>query len=152
MSESGEDQRKTRDDFRFCHSLQVRFRDCDPMQHVNNAVYFTYLEQGRFAYWRRVVGVLDRDERSFIIARASCDYRSPALAGEWLDVWLRTSSIGRSSFVLDYEVLSGEDGRMVATAQTVQVTYDYVANRSRPVPDELVEKLERFEERRLRRE
>ena len=36
----------------FTHRLEVRFRDCDPMGHVNNAVYLTYLEQARFAHWR----------------------------------------------------------------------------------------------------
>jgi acyl-CoA thioester hydrolase len=34
----------------------VRFRDCDPLGHVNNAVYLTYLEQARFSYWRQVWG------------------------------------------------------------------------------------------------
>ena len=36
----------------FIHRLEVRFRDCDAMGHVNNAVYLTYLEQSRFAHWR----------------------------------------------------------------------------------------------------
>ena len=36
----------------FSHTLEVRFRDCDPMGHVNNAVYLTYLEQARLAQWR----------------------------------------------------------------------------------------------------
>jgi YbgC/YbaW family acyl-CoA thioester hydrolase len=36
----------------FTHQLEVRFRDCDAMGHVNNAVYLTYLEQARFAHWR----------------------------------------------------------------------------------------------------
>jgi acyl-CoA thioester hydrolase len=40
----------------FVHRLEVRFRDCDPLGHVNNAVYLTYLEQARFAHWRAVWG------------------------------------------------------------------------------------------------
>ncbi len=136
--------------FRFCHRLQVRFRDCDPMRHVNNAVYFTYLEQARFAYWREVIRVAHSDERSFILARAECDYKSAALPGEWLDVWLRTASIGRSSFAFEYEIVSDEDGRRVASARSVQVMFDYVSNRSFPVPQELAEKLEEYEGRGLR--
>ena len=41
----------------FEHELEVRFRDCDSMGHVNNAVYLTYLEQARFAHWQRLTGV-----------------------------------------------------------------------------------------------
>src|SRR5438094_48480 len=42
--------------FAFSHRIEVRFRDCDPMGHVNHAVYLTYLEQCRFAYWRHLTG------------------------------------------------------------------------------------------------
>ena len=41
--------------YRFAHQIEVRFRDCDSMGHVNNAVYFTYMEQTRFAYWRELL-------------------------------------------------------------------------------------------------
>ena len=35
----------------FEHEIEVRFRDCDALGHVNNAVYLTYLGQARFAHW-----------------------------------------------------------------------------------------------------
>lgn len=139
-----------RQGFRYRHRLHVRFRDCDPMRHANNAVYFTYLEQARFAYWLDVVRLPHSDTRSFILARAECDYKSAALPGEALDVWIRTAAIGRSSFTFEYEVVSGDDGRLVATARSVQVMFDYVANRSLAVPAELATTLERFEGRMLK--
>lgn len=37
--------------------IPVRFRDLDPMKHVNNAVYATYLEQARALFYEDVVGV-----------------------------------------------------------------------------------------------
>ena len=43
-------------DFPFEHELEVRFRDCDPLGHVNNAVYLTYLEAARFAWWHATFG------------------------------------------------------------------------------------------------
>ena len=42
------------------HRLTVRFRDCDPLGHVNNAVYLTYLEQARFTLWRAQIGFVAR--------------------------------------------------------------------------------------------
>lgn len=143
-------ERRTRGQFHLRHRVQVRFRDCDPMGHANNAAYFTYIEQARFAYWREVINVPHDATRSFIIAHAECDYRSPALPGEWLDVWIRTASIGRSSFALEYEILSADDGRAIAVARTVQVMFDYANTRSIAVPDDLVAKLEAFEGARLR--
>ena len=34
----------------FSHLIEVRFRDCDSLGDVNNAVYFSYLEQARLVY------------------------------------------------------------------------------------------------------
>ncbi|MBK6404207.1 MAG: thioesterase family protein [Holophagales bacterium] len=34
--------------------VEVRFRDLDAMGHVNNAVYLTYFEQARLAFWRAI--------------------------------------------------------------------------------------------------
>ena len=34
------------------HRFDVRFRDCDPMGHVNHTVFLTYAEEGRNAFWR----------------------------------------------------------------------------------------------------
>jgi acyl-CoA thioesterase FadM len=41
--------------FRHVTPIAVRFRDIDAMGHVNNAVFFTYLESARVEYMRNVV-------------------------------------------------------------------------------------------------
>ena len=132
-------------DFRFVKPVEVRFRDCDPMGHVNNAVYLTYLENARFAYWREVVGAGGLTDPTFILARLECDFRAPATMGDLLDVKIRVDSIGRSSFVFAYQILQRNDGRVVADARSVQVMYDYSQARSIPVPDAVRAAFERFE-------
>ena len=85
----------------FEHEIEVRFRDCDALGHVNNAVYLTYLEQARFAHWQRLTGV-SGIPRSFILARVECDYRAQATAGERLVVRLHVAAVGNSSFTFEY--------------------------------------------------
>ncbi len=120
----------------FCHRLDVRFRDCDAMGHVNNAVYLTYLEQARFKHWRALWHYAeDRfPDPGIILAHIECDYRSPARLGEALDVKLAVSSIGRTSFHYEYEIVSAEDGRLIAQAKSVQVAYDYAKQTPVDVP------------------
>jgi acyl-CoA thioesterase FadM len=65
--------------WRFEYELEVLFRDCDPMGHVNNAVYLTYLEAARFAWWRNAFGAQGLKEHGFIVARVEIDYRKAAL-------------------------------------------------------------------------
>ena len=124
----------------FVHRLEVRFRDCDPMGHVNNAVYLTYLEQARLNHWRSLWGFgtpqLPPGRPGVILERVECDYKRPATYGETLDVRLNVAEIGRSSFRYDYEIVDGE-GRTVLIAKTVQVMYDYTAGKPTAIPDDI---------------
>lgn len=126
----------TDDLFRFSTTVEVRWRDLDPMGHVNNAVYFTYLEQARSHYLREV-GLLPGapSGMGFILAEASCQFKAPLELGERVTIHIRVSQLRNSSFIFEYRA-EAEDGRLVATARTVQVCYDYQARRSFPIPDD----------------
>ena len=126
----------------FTHRIEVRFRDCDAMGHVNNAVYLTYLEQARLAHWRSLWGYGEppADERAplpgVILARAEVDYRRPARYGDLLEVRIGLAAVGRTSFTHEYEIVDAA-GHVVAAARSVQVMYDYAAARPVPIPDKI---------------
>ena len=124
----------------FIHRLEVRFRDCDAMGHTNNAVYLTYLEQARFAHWRSLWGFgtpqLPPGLPGVILARVECDYKRPTKYGDALEIRLTVAEIGRTSFRYEYEIVD-DQGRTVLTAKTVQVMYDYKAEKPAPIPDEI---------------
>lgn len=128
----------------FQHAIEVRFRDCDPLGHVNNAAYLTYLEQARLFYWRSLWGFgLDgvNAKPGVIMARAEIDYRLPARYGQTLQVRIDLAAVGKTSFTYDYEIVD-EEQRVVASARTVQVMYDYDAGRPVPIPDEIRAKMQ----------
>jgi acyl-CoA thioester hydrolase len=130
-------------DFAFSHRVEVRFRDCDPMGHVNHAVYLSYLEQCRFAFWRQLTGAAAGPASGIIIARVECDYRAPAFFGEVLEVRLKVTEIGRSSFVVVYDITDTASERRLADAKTVLVSYDYAAGKPTAISDTLRAQLER---------
>ena len=134
----------------FCYKIEVRFRDCDEFGHVNNAVYFTYLEETRHAYLRQLAsqGVSSNavDEKlphGFVLVRTECDFLSEALPGDWLEIQLRVSKIGRSSFGYEYEIRNTSKSQLVARAKSVHVAYDRIKKRSQPIPEEFRAVLER---------
>ena len=135
--------------FRLVVPIRARFRDTDGMGHVNNAVYFTYFEEARSAYFRQVTGLKSYRDVAIILARASCDFRAPLRPGEELDVGVRVERIGTKSFEMTYRACERSTGRLVAEAASVQVWYDYSANRSMDVPDEFRRKASDFEGRPL---
>jgi len=124
----------------FIHRLEVRFRDCDPMGHANNAVYLTYLEQTRFSHWRSLWGFgtpqLPPGRPGVILARAECDYKRPAKYGDTLEIRMTVANLGRTSFQYEYEIVD-QEGKTVLTAKTVQVMYDYATEKPVPIPDDI---------------
>jgi len=93
--------------------LTVRLYECDPLGHVNHAVYLTFIEQCRLMFWRKLTGA-PKPATSVIVARVECDYRAPAYFGERLEVRLKVSRIGRSSFDLAYEIVNLASERRIA--------------------------------------
>ncbi len=117
----------------FTVELPVRFRDLDPMSHVNNAVYATYLEHARARYFRTVVGE-PLPTADTVLVHLSIDYRSPVgLDDDQVTVALSIPRLGESSIPMEYEVRV--DDTVAATAETVQVAYDRAAGESKPIPD-----------------
>ena len=135
--------------FRVVVPVQVRFRDLDAMGHVNNAVYLTYLEMGRLAYYRELMGLQDPKDFNFILAHVSIDFRSPVVLGETVYVGIRVTRVGSKSFHFAYELREGASGRLVAEATSVQVMYDYQRQTTMPVSPEFRRRLEAFEGRPL---
>jgi acyl-CoA thioester hydrolase len=118
--------------------IKVRFRDLDAFGHVNNAVYFTFMEMARVEYFTQL-GLLKSAEFPspfFIIAEATCQFKAPIQMETPLIVQVRVSRLGHSSFDMEYRFVDEVRGTLMATGRTVQVTFDYRTNRSVPLPDE----------------
>lgn len=133
-------------EYRFEHPIEVRFRDVDALGHVNNAVYFTYMEQARVAYMSRLGLMSGRlGESGFILAEATCQFKAPVPFGMRLVVRVRIAQMRNSSFIMDYSLEEAESGQVMALGRTVNVTYDYEARKSRPIPDEWRDRITAFE-------
>ncbi len=128
----------------FTHRIEVRFRDCDAMGHVNNAVYFTYFEQAR-AVMAETLGLrreLAQAGLGVILAHTSCDYKAQVVFGDQVEVGVRVVALGRTSFRSEFEARRVRDDALVAIGKSVQAVFDYDADRTTPIPDGLRAKLE----------
>jgi acyl-CoA thioester hydrolase len=123
------------DDFRHRTRVEVRFRDIDAFGHVNNAVTSTYVEQARVRYLHDVLAVDPVGLMPLILATITVDYVSPILFRDLVDIGSRVDWIGNSSIAMSHG-LWADDGRELARASSVLVTYDYDQARPMPVPDD----------------
>lgn len=129
------------DGYPFVHRETARFRDLDPMGHVNNAVFLTWIETARIEFLRSTgaLATPDSDEMTMILARAEVDFRSPVRFDEEVAVGVRAARFGTKSFDLEYELRT--DDRVVAAAKTVLVAYDYERQESMALPEDWLRSL-----------
>ncbi|HMQ35648.1 MAG TPA: thioesterase family protein [Chloroflexaceae bacterium] len=122
-------------DYPYVHWEEVHFRDLDALGHVNNVVYAGWLESARIHYYLDLMQV-PLTEMGLILAELTISYRAPAYFGERLAVGVRVSSLGTKSFVMDYLIVREGDERVIASAKTVLVCYDYRQGVTVPVSEE----------------
>ena len=123
-------------------AVEIRWSDVDAYQHVNNAVYATYLEECRDEWVERALGEVG-DSWDLVLARVAIDFRRELrLEDEEVVVSCTLVRIGNSSLTLREEVRT-RDGELSAEAEAVLVARDREVGRSRPLTDAEREAFER---------
>ncbi|MGZ4258312.1 MAG: acyl-CoA thioesterase [Gaiellaceae bacterium] len=125
--------------FDYVHEEPVRFRDIDAMGHVNNAVFLTYIESARSAFFWHLGLARSLEDLTLVVARVEIDFRAPVGFPEVVEVGVRAGRFGEKSFGLDHELRVR--GELVAEAKTVLVAYDYNRAETVTIPSDWREKL-----------
>jgi acyl-CoA thioester hydrolase len=117
--------------------IQLRWRDLDALGHVNNAVFVTYLEVARVAYFQAMYGKVETLDFNFILARIEVDFLSPVVMDDLPICRIGIHEAGHKSFTFRYLLESRKDGRALARGTSVQVCYDYAKGRTIPLPEKM---------------
>lgn len=117
----------------FTETVGLRFRDLDAYGHVNNATYLTILETARWQFLDNLLRETGEERPTFVVARIEIEYRVPVESLQPLQIGFSARSVRRSSFWLDYEVMSST-GTLHALAATRMVCIG-PGGRPAPMPD-----------------
>ncbi len=129
----------------FSTNIDVRFCDLDALGHVNNAVFFTYFEEGRKDFSKQFFNVSEPSDFRFIMAHNRCDYLKMIMFVDKVTLQMWVKDIGTKSFAFEYKLVHQSDESIVyATGESVQVCYDYKKNHSIVVPDKMRESLSQY--------
>ena len=120
----------------FSTPVELRFSDLDAYGHVNNALYFTYLELARVKLFDDFFRDTSDHQIFTLVARAECDFKIPITFYDEVIVTLWLAKIGRTSFFIEYQLHDGK-GKTYATASTTMVCFDNVNNVTVPVPENI---------------
>lgn len=118
--------------------IEVRFSDLDALGHVNHATLISLVEHARTRWWKGFLGVRAFQEEGFLVARLEVDYRKPVSLDDAIEVELRCTQVGTTSFTLAFRVLRRPENTVMAEGHSVQVMLDFRTQRPRTLRPELV--------------
>ena len=167
------------DRFPCWYPVQIRFRDLDPLAHVNNTVYFTYFEEARSYYFDHLEAWLNewpsREEHQevesivshpplnpriqtrpsgshygLLVKEISCTFTLPLIRSDRVEVGVRVMHVGRTSFIMEHQIRDvNERERVFATGKSVMVWCNYRTGRPHPIPPSLRFAFEQMEKRKF---
>lgn len=127
------------DSFPCTIEIPVLWGDMDALRHVNNTVYFRYIEAGRCSYMELLQRQIpaDHDPINSILASVQCSFRAPIIYPDTVLVGTRVTRIGNSSINMKHLVVSVKEKRVMAESEGVLVILDNQENKSIRVSDQL---------------
>jgi len=110
----------------------------DSLNHVNNVVYFRWMESSRVWYLGKIgIASLSEAPVSVILAETKCVYKHPLTYPDKVSIQTRTIQLGNSSWILETQMTSAKEGLLSAVGTSVVVFYDYTNKKKVTIPADI---------------
>lgn len=123
----------------------IRFGDLDPQGHVNNTVFATFFETGRVMLLREPGNELAAPGATTVLVRLDINFLKEMHWPGTVEIGTGTTRIGRSSYTFLQAIF--HEGECAATADATMVMIDAQTRRARPLPADVVARLEKLKMR-----
>jgi acyl-CoA thioester hydrolase len=121
----------------------IRWGDMDAVGHVNNTIYFRYMEQARIEWVQALLRTPLRDgPPPFVIVNASCTFLLPLVYPGDVEVRMSLGELGRTSVGSFYEIAM--NGEIYAEGASKMVWLDPLTGRPAPLPEIVAAPLRKF--------
>jgi len=122
----------------FTASIPIRWGDMDAFGHVNNTVYFRYMEQARIEWLAQLRQPQMSDPDGPVLVNASCNFLQQLRYPGMVEVAIYVGAVGRSSVETAYEIRrSDQPAAMYAEGAAKIVWINFAEKKSTPLPDRI---------------
>ncbi|WP_151956248.1 acyl-CoA thioesterase [Acinetobacter guillouiae] len=121
--------------FPIVYEQKVAWGDMDAFGHVNNVMYYRYIESARIEYFDRL-NVFDQDVLT-VVASSQCKYLKPVFYPDVLHIGARVEEMRNSAIRMHYVLFSQQQQQIVANGEAVIVFVDKVAMKKALIPQQL---------------
>lgn len=118
---------------------KVAWGDMDAFGHVNNVIYYRYMESARIHYFDRL-NILNSGVGT-VVASSECKYIKPVFFPDQLDIFCGVEEVRNSAFRMRYVLFSQSQQQIVAEGQAVIVCVDQLKMTKVLIPNEIKEKI-----------
>lgn len=125
------------------YDQKVAWGDMDAFGHVNNVIFYRYIESARLEYFDRL-DILDEPLLTVVLT-SQCHYLKPVVYPDHLKIGVKIEEIRNSAFRMSYMLYSEEQKSIVAKAEAVIVCVDNSSMQKIKIPEYIVEKINQIE-------
>jgi acyl-CoA thioester hydrolase len=136
-----------RTDFRHLTPVTIHWGDMDALGHVNNVIFFRYVESGRISYFNELAG---NDPSIWggqgpILADIQCTFLDQLHYPAEIEVATRTARLGAKSMTIEAALFRKDSDEVVATSRAVVVWFDYEQQATVRISEAMRERIQSFE-------
>lgn len=125
------------------YDQKIAWGDMDAFGHVNNVIFYRYIESARLAYFDQL-DILSEPLLTVVLSN-QCHYLKPVIYPDQLKVGVRVEEIRNSAFRMKYTLYSEEQKSIVANAEAVIVCVDKTSMQKIKIPEYIVDKIKQLE-------
>lgn len=115
--------------------IELRWRDLDAFNHVNNSNFMTYLEEARIRWFDTVGEPWVTDETAPLLAAVQMNYKVPIPYPSKIVVELLADRLGNSSVTIGHRIVSDDGATLHADGHVVMVWIDRATGRPVALPE-----------------
>ncbi|WP_337245029.1 thioesterase family protein [Luteimonas sp. gir] len=115
--------------------IELRWRDLDAFDHVNNATFMTYLEEARIRWFDSVGEPWVTDATAPLLAAVQMNYRQPIPYPSRIVVELSAQRVGTTSVTVGHRIVSEDGATLHADGHVVVVWIDRATGRPTALPE-----------------
>lgn len=127
--------------------MQIRFQDCDPLNHLNNSKYLDYFMNAREDHLSKYYGVdiyerFKRTGKSWVVAKNEIIYRKPVFLMEKVLISSQVIKFSLKHLEVQMTMYNEEGIELKALLRTILIPFDMKTNAVTEHEDEIMKLLE----------
>lgn len=119
--------------FPIIYEQKVAWGDMDAFGHVNNVMYYRYIESARIAYFD-LLNIFEQNVLT-VVASSQCKYLKPVFYPDVLHIGARVEEVRNSAMRMHYILYSTQQQAVVADGEAVIVFVDKIQMKKTLIPE-----------------